>query len=320
VAPKKTEASNPSHTGWKGAPPFRSITSCYSDNGGSIFWGLQNNSQVSVIAEMASGWSQWFKTEWSGPGQPKQMIEMAATAIENHGLQFWVLDYKLDLWSAAMAVPGDLFSPWIPNWNNSPQRNLRRLAAVHRRDKSSAAIWAITSDYSLISCYKRSPENSWSSWTPWPLTPQESQFIDLAAAIKNDGCAALWAIDSHLQLWTCYETTPGGDWSNWYGPNWNGAPKLLKIAACMQGGNHGATLWGIKEVGNSLINTSQITPGGNWSNWSADNWQGSEPVDQITAALQKNGTVRLWATQDMFLTLRSIAQTSPGGGWGSWEG
>ena len=320
MVPKKTEASDPRYPGWRGAPSFTAITTCYSDNGGVIFWGLEDNYDVSVTAEEISGWSKWFRTEWSGPGQPKRMVLMAATAIENHGLQFWTLDDKLDLWSAAMAAPGDKFSPWVRNWNDSP-RTLRRVAAVHRRDTSSAAIWAIqSSDYSLISCYKRAPENTWTGWKPWPLTPQKSQFVELAAALQNDGRAALWAIDTKLQLWFCSETTPGGEWSGWNGPNWNGAPKLFSIAACMQGGSYGATLWGVKEDGYSLINTSQIMPGGKWSNWSADNWQGSKPVITITAALQKNGTVRLWATQAMFLSLSSIAQTSPGGGWGNWGG
>ena len=72
---------------------------------------------------------------------------------------------------------------------------------------------------------------------------------------------------------------------------------MISIAACTQGGSYGATLWGVKQDGYSLINTSQIMPGGRWSNWSADNWQGSKPVITITAALQKNGTVRLWATR-----------------------
>jgi hypothetical protein len=319
MVPTKTEAPDPGYQGWRGAPPFISIATCYSDNGGAIFWGLQYNYELSVIAEDLTGWSKWFRTEWSGPGQPKRMVEMAATAIENNGLQFWTLDDMLDLSSAAMGVPGNKFSPWVRNWNGSP-RLLRRLAAVHRRDTSSAAIWAIQSDYSLISCDKRAPENTWSPWKPWPLTPEKTQFIELAAALQYDGRAALWAIDTNLQLWCCYEMTLGGKWSNWNGPNWNGAPKLFSIAACQQGGSHGAALWGVKQAGYELINTCQTTPSGSWSNWSADGWQNSKPVIRLAAALQKNGTVRLWATQARFLRLRSIAQTSPGGDWGAWEG
>ena len=318
MAPTKTETGIP-NSGWRDARPFNSIAACNSENGGAIFWGLQFNYEISAIVEDPSGWSKWFRTEWSGPDQPKHMLEMAATAIENHGLQFWTLDNMLDLASAAMAVPGQQFSPWIRNWNDSPRRNLKRLAAVHRRLRSSAAIWAIQSDNSLISCYKQTPQNTWSAWSPWPPTPEKSQFIKLAAALQYDGRAALWAIDTKLQLWYCDEKTPGGDWSNWNGPNWNGAPKLFSIAACQQGRGHGALLWGVKQDGYSLINTSQ-TAGGTWSNWSKDGWQGSEPVISLAAALQKNGTVRLWATQAQFLRLRSIAQTSPGGNWGEWQG
>jgi hypothetical protein len=321
----KDDEPNLRHPGWLGAPRFASITAAYQDGGGAIFWGADYVGDVSAITkEPSSGWSKWFKAdEWSGPNPPKYVIQMAATEIEDRLLQFWAInDYTEELWSAAQPAPGREFTPWEQNWNDAPT-GLRRLAAVHRRGISTAAIWAIQSDHSLISCYKRAPNfpnggNTWSRWEQWPATPEKSEFIEITASLQNNGKAALWAIDKKLELWSCCETEPGGSWGNWIGPNWNSAPKLERICACQQGGNRGAILWGIKED-YSLINAVQLTPGGKWSDWSASDWQGAPPVWRLAAAEQAGGTVRLWVTS-WHSKLESIAQTSPGGGdWSQWD-
>jgi hypothetical protein len=87
----QAEEPDPRYRGWLRAPPFIAIASDYQDGGGALFWGLQYNGQASVIMQEAGGWLRWFKTGWSGPGQPS-MIQMAATAIQNLGLQFWTIN------------------------------------------------------------------------------------------------------------------------------------------------------------------------------------------------------------------------------------
>src|SRR6185503_108577 len=88
----KDDEPNLRHPGWLGAPPFASITAAYQDGGGAIFWGADYDGNVSAISSVPGGWSKWFKTGWSGPGEPKFVIQMAATAIEDDLLQFWAIN------------------------------------------------------------------------------------------------------------------------------------------------------------------------------------------------------------------------------------
>src|SRR5262249_33722090 len=133
------------------------------------------------------------------------------------------------------------------------------------------------------------------------------------------GRVELWAIDSKDQVWTIWQTSPGGDWTGWVGPNWNGAPGLSQIVASQQGGDRGAQLWGTtpRDV---LLCTFQETSGGDWSPWTTASWSNAVPVIELAAAqLWGSGPVQLWVLDEK-QELWGIAQTSPGGSWGAWVG
>ena len=138
-------------------------------------------------------------------------------------------------------------------------------------------------------------------------------------AQQNDGRVQLWVTDQQEQLWSIWQTSPGGGWSAWSGPNWNGAPTLTQICACQQGGARGAQFWGITT--NGLVSSYQETPGGNWSGWMPAPWVAGGPtaVLEVAAAQQNNGQVQLWVL-DQQQQIWSIWQTSPGGGWSGWFG
>jgi hypothetical protein len=127
----------------------------------------------------------------------------------------------------------------------------------------------------------------------------------------------LWALDTLGQLWGCWQTSPGGDWTGWSGPKWNGAPKLINIAACQQGGSRGAQLWGITDD-YVLVSDYQVSPGGGWSGWSTGSWLDAPQCYELTAAQQNDGRVQLWVVT-LNQVLKSIYQTSPGGSWSGWS-
>ena len=78
--------------------------------------------------------------------------------------------------------------------------------------------------------------------------------------------AQLWGVDIKGTLYTIYQTTPGGEWSNWKGPDWNGPnhPKqVYELAACQR---HDGTvqLW-VLDMKRQLWSTWQRSPGGQTS-------------------------------------------------------
>lgn len=65
------------------------------------------------------------------------------------------------------------------------------------------------------------------------------------------------------QLVTCYQFTPGGNWSGWQ--PWANTPNVIELAAAGQ--NNGCVqLWVLTSDG-ALISCRQTAPGGGWTPW-----------------------------------------------------
>ncbi|PYS49300.1 MAG: hypothetical protein DMF68_10450 [Acidobacteria bacterium] len=301
---------------WENAPILTVLAA--SQQGGSRgaqLWGIQINNQLNSIYQVSPGgnWSGWMGTPWN---QSKPVIDIAASqqGANDGRVELWALDQKQQLWTCWQTAPGGNWTSWVgPNWNKAPL--LQGIAACSQGGTRGAQLWGIGQDSNLYTTYQTSAGNGWSSWSPW--NPQ-LQCIDLAAANQNDGRVQLWAIDAWRQLWTVWQTSPGGNWTSaWSGPNWANAPKLQTIAASQQGGSRGAQLWGITEDYH-LVSIYQVSPGGNWSQWSGNDWEGAPTVVHIAACLQNDGRVQLWAiTTDNILITNY--QTSPGGNWSGWQ-
>ena len=306
--------------GWENAPQLNRLTSAQQGgNRGAQLWGVQVNGTMDTIYQITPGgdWSPWLGSDWAGPGYPKGVNDLTAAQASNLVVQFWGLDVNLELWTTSQITPGGSWVPWQgPRWNNAP-KGMKRLAACRQAGTKGTLLWGIAEDYSIINCYQQTQGGpQWSNWQPWQATPQKSQFAEIAAA-EQEGHAQLWGLDTDRQLWFCWQTSPGSSWTEWHGPNWGGAPKLVNITACQQGGTRGSQVWGITED-YTLISNYQITPGGQWSGWSTGSWLNAPQVHEITAAEQNNGCVRFWALT-LHEELISIGQTSPGGDWGDWS-
>jgi hypothetical protein len=287
-------------------------------NRGAQLWGVRFNGTVNTIYQTTPGgsWSEWRGNDWAGPGFPQQVYELAAAQHSNNCVQFWGLDSNLKLWTTSQSSPGGDWVPWSgPGWNNAPT-GMKRVTACRQGGTLGTQLWGIAEDLSIITCYQQTPGGNWSAWQKWQATPQNSQFIEIAAAEQN-GHAQLWALDTKQQLWCCWQTTAGQSWVAWHGPNWNGAPNLANITACQQGGTRGSQIWGITPD-YTLISNYQITPGGQWSGWSQGSWLKAPQVYELTAALQNNGCIEFWALT-LNQELITISQTSPGGDWGEWS-
>lgn len=307
---------------WQNAPTLTKLTaSQQGGTRGAQLWGAQDDGTLNTIYQETPGgpWSQWLGPDWNGqpPPRPAQVYELAAAQQNNGCVQVFALDMMLQLWTTWQTTPGGNWSMWWgPNWNAAP-KGMKRVAASQQGDPRGAQLWGIDQNYNLLSCFQETPGGNWSPWEEWPATPEKSQFLQVTASQQNDGRVQLWATDTMQRLWACWQTSPGGNWTGWSGPNWNGAPPLINIAACQQGGARGAQLWGIRRD-YTLVTAFQVSPGGGWSSWSTESFAGAPPVFELTAAEQNNGCVQLWAVTNRDQTLIGIPQLSPGGNWGSW--
>ncbi len=144
---------------------------------------------------------------------------------------------------------------------------------------------------------------------------------DIASAQQSGNRGVeLWMVDATGQIWTIYQTTPGGSWSSWEGPRFKNQPvPAWQITAADQ--NTGCLILFLLDLEGSVWSISQLSPGGDWGDWSGP-WLAGQPVPfvQFSAAAQGgNRGVSLKAI-DQSGEIWVLYQTTPGGAWGSWEG
>ena len=209
-------------------------------------------------------------------------------------------------------------TPFITDnsWQNAPP--LVQIAASQQGGTRGAQIWGITEKYTLITNFQETPGGTWAGWSPMGSGPVQAGVQQVAAAQQNDGRVQLWVTDNDQQLWTMWQTSPGGYWSGWAGPNWNGAPLLASLAASQQGGSRGAQLWATTDE-DVLISCYQETPGGNWSPWIPGSFLNAPTTTAVAAAQQNDGRVQCWIL-DQDERLWAAWQTAPGGNWTGWSG
>lgn len=200
------------------------------------------------------------------------------------------------------------------SWQNAPP--LFAIAASQQGGTRGAQVWGVTQDYKLITNWQATPGGQWSGWEPIGLPPNASGVLQVAAALQNDGRCQLWATDNDQQLWTMWQTAPGGNWTGWSGPNWNKSVKLMQLAASQQGGTRGAELWGTTET-DTLVTCFQETPGGAWSPWGS--FLNATTAVAVAACQMNNGGVQMWLL-DQEQQICSAWQTSPGGNWAGMVG
>ncbi|HEX7178059.1 MAG TPA: hypothetical protein VF240_22570 [Pyrinomonadaceae bacterium] len=194
-------------------------------------------------------------------------------------------------------------------WAGAP--SLIQIEACQQGGKRGAQLWGVQQNYKLNSTFQVTPGGNWSEWIGPNWNGMNQQVFDIAGALQNNGNVQLWVLDNRQQLYSISQNSPGGNWGQWSGPNWSGAPRMNAIGAAQQGGPRGAQLWGVTE-NQILTSTYQITPGGNWSPW--QDWQKAPRCKDVAASGQNDGRLQLFVI-DLELQLWIDWQTSPGGSW-----
>lgn len=207
------------------------------------------------------------------------------------------------------------------SWNNAP--TLNKLTASQQGGNRGAQLWGVDSRGKLYTTYQQTPGGEWSGWLgpDWAGPNYPKQVYELAAAQMKEGQTQFWALDPKLQLWSTWQTSPGGDWTPWQ-QNWHAPPgkgKFRKIAASQGGGGAGAYFFGIFENGGLAV-CNQMLPAGNWSPWT--DFRATPKQSrwiEVAACQQHDGRVAVWGL-DTERQLWSCWQESPGGRWGEWQG
>jgi len=103
---------------------------------------------------------------------------------------------------------------------------------------------------------------------------QNAPSLNKLTAAQNGGNrgAQLWGVDYKGKLYTIYQKTPGGEWSNWITKDWapvNHPKNVYELGACQLGDGR-IKLW-VLDMKREIWTVEQQTPGGDWNNW----WHGT---------------------------------------------
>ena len=102
---------------------------------------------------------------------------------------------------------------------------------------------------------------------------QNAPTLQKLTAAQNGGNlgAQLWGVDNRGKLYTIYQKSPGGQWSNWITNDWapvNHPKYVYELAACQLGDGR-IKLW-ILDHKHEIWTVEQSAPG-SWNNW----WHGT---------------------------------------------
>ncbi|HEX6478627.1 MAG TPA: hypothetical protein VF043_07270, partial [Ktedonobacteraceae bacterium] len=182
-------------------------------------------------------------------------------------------------------------------------------------------LFVSSADGSLWSIVQTAPSSTWSNWASLGK-PVSTTLTDSAVVASNaDGRLEVFAQGADQALWHIWQTTPNGQWSDWFSqgqpPNSGGIQGSLCLAPGQDGrlelfaiGNDGA-LWHIWQT---AVNNG-------WSNWfSHGNPQGQtfagSTIPPVLAS-QADSRLHLFVPS-LGGNMWRISQTAVNNGWSDW--
>lgn len=213
-------------------------------------------------------------------------------------------------------------------WQNAPLLN--KLTAAQQSGNRGAQLWGVNFKGVLHTIYQKSPGGEWSNWMgpDWAGPGYPKQVYELAATQQSNGCVKLFVLDMDQKLWTIAQQSPGGDWSGWNQPEWDGMPKggLKKLCATPHGSQGFGQMWALTNSG-TVVGNHQMTAEGRWFqgwyDWDRITVEEKPEFIEITAARQGNGRTALWGLDkklQLWCTEQTSSDANPPGGWGPWKG
>lgn len=260
--------SNWEGPGFKGQPkPLRQLAAALQNNGNVMFAGLDDGGSLWTCGQGSPG-GDW--SGWSGPGvgdQPRSFQHLAASQQGgSRGVELWAAGDDGQVWTLYQLTAGGPWSRWEgPGFKGQPTP-LFKLAAA-QQNNGNVMFWGLDGKGLLWGISQGSPGGDWAAWQGPNFGGQPEPFVDIAASEQRGSRGVeIWGVGASGQIWTLYQLTAGGRWSNWEGPGFKGQPvPMRKIAAALQN-NGNVLVWGVDNA-DQLWLIEQGSPGGDWGRW-----------------------------------------------------
>lgn len=256
-----------------------------------------------------------------GPGGNYQQMA-AATQSSGLGVCIMSLDDDGMLWCTTQQSAG---GPWNPA--QGPKYGGQQVpgSQVALADQGNGLLMlAMLDTQGKTWTLAQTAPGVWASdWTPPPIGSQIISFSSIAAATSYTYGLMLMAADDMGQIWTCYQLSPGGEWSGWISLGAGTQPFGAYELALADQNNDQLML--IAEGGGALAACPEISTGASWGPWSAANLNNQPVPLSGICACQQGGPrgMQLWGldtTTDAAGQVWTLFQDTAGGQWDPWQG
>jgi hypothetical protein len=249
--------------------------------------------------------------QWLAAGQQSGKGGLAAFAIDAKGL----------IWENSQTSPGAGWTGWQgPGFQKQPCPALQ--VAVAGQNQGSLMLAMLDQQGMVWTIGQTGGSGSgWTAWTGPGISNQLYSFQSLSVGEQSGSHGfELWVTDFDGQIWTNWQTSPGGSWSGWQGPGF-GNQSFAAAETAAAGQNNGDLILFALDSKGSAWAIPQGSASGNWGAWSGPNLAGqSQPFVHVAAAQQGGSRgVQCW-TLDSKGMVWTLWQASPGGAWSSWGG
>jgi len=314
-------------------------------SGNNILWGAASDGKL-YFRIQKYGSLDWGAWQEETDGQvPANVVDLAVCgqnweSLGENRLQLWALDNENVLYGKYQNNDGN-WTPWVKNWNGAPA--FTRITACEQSGDRGAQFWGVDTTGVLRSTYQHSPGHYWSGWSgSWENAP--INFIDLTACLnfynydgsnRKDGLVQLWALTKDKTMHSIYQTSAGGNWSNWLnGWQISGLEVLtstnqgyLNIFNVFGGTKKvkGAQIWGA--TGDKLASRKEEKAGHDWSNWELP-WHSPLPGNPVITDISAGGLNSLEESQSTLYSPMIAVVTEKGqlffsyvnkpGSWSNW--
>lgn len=249
--------------------------------------------------------------------------QMTAAAQGNGGgVCIMSLDGDGLLWCTPQQGPGGAWNvPQGPKFNAQPAPG----SAVAMADQGNGLLLlAMLDTEGKVWTLAQEDHNVWSNaWTAPPIGSQIISFSSLAATTSCSAGLQLMATDEMGQVWSCWQLSPGGEWSGWTALG-AGTQPFNAYELALAGQNNDRMML-IAEGGGQLAACPEQGTGETWGPWSAAGLNDQPvPLGGICASQQGGGRgLQLWGLEDSDNaggTVWTLFQDTAGGQWDPWQG
>lgn len=200
---------------------FSSLTAATSYSYGVMLMATDNEGQIWMCFQLTPGgtWGGWVAL---GAGNQPFVANELALADQNNNQLILIAEGDGQLAACPEISTGATWGPWGPaNVNNQPLP-LNGICASQQGGTRGMQLWGLDTSQSFAGpVWTLFQDTAGGQWDPWQgpgFASQPENFVEIAAALQDDGICTLIGVGEDGNPWVISQTSQGGDWGPWTQP------------------------------------------------------------------------------------------------------